>query len=53
MAFLLAGGREADPLGLILTEREARRQRERLEARRRAAGAAVARLMRRAKPSRR
>jgi hypothetical protein len=53
MAFLLAGGREAEPLGLILTAREAHRQRERLEARRLAARAALARLMRRAEPSRR
>jgi hypothetical protein len=51
MAFLLAGRpAAADPPGLILTAREARRQRARLSARRLAASAALARLLRPTKP---
>ena len=51
MAFLLAHGREADPFGLILTAREARRQREWLAVRRVAASQALTRVLRSAKPA--
>lgn len=45
MAFLLSVRNEVDPLGLILTAREARRQRARLEADRRAARLAANTLL--------